>query len=157
MEPSLKAVAAPSTALETLCKAKAMADAIRAAGAMLDAGDACPQAGDLIEFEGDDFTDKGPATGTIGDVKVTVDGLYVRVDFDPGQETLPWDDMRPGLGLGRSGKRLWTVGRRAALDSVAVAKRLRDVGALAASVKAYARGENPLERLRLAQEVRALL
>lgn len=68
-----------------------------------------PSAGDRIEFLSDRHTDKGPATGLIEKVKITVDGLYVTVRFADGadgQGTFSWDD----LGAHRNGDdELWFV------------------------------------------------
>lgn len=54
-----------------------------------------PKSGDSIEFQSDRHTDKGPATGKIAATKITVDGLYVVVEFADGRQTLSWDDLEP--------------------------------------------------------------
>lgn len=52
-----------------------------------------PKEGQRIEFLSDGLTDKGPATGEIVGTKITVDGLYVTVDFGGSQEMFSWDDL----------------------------------------------------------------
>ena len=69
--------------------------------------DYMPSEGHTIEFRGDQFTDKGPATGTITKSFITVDGPYIRVEFADGQETLSWDDMHPYVT--RPDPEHWTV------------------------------------------------
>jgi hypothetical protein len=54
-----------------------------------------PDVGDTIEFMGDQFTDKGPATGEITRSFVTVDGPYITVKFSDSQQTFSWDDLTP--------------------------------------------------------------
>lgn len=71
-------------------------------------GDAMPGKGDLIEFASDRFTDKGPATATVEEVKTTVDGYYLKLRFADGQATLSWDDMQPSIRRMESG-RGWLV------------------------------------------------
>ncbi len=65
-----------------------------------------PDAGDRIEFLNDKHTDKGPATGVVAGVKMTVDGYYVTVKFGDEQESFSWDDLSFGAEL--SGD-LWMV------------------------------------------------
>lgn len=55
-----------------------------------------PAEGDRIEFSSDQNTDKGPASGTVAGVKMTVDGYYVTVKFADAQESFSWDDIRDG-------------------------------------------------------------
>lgn len=63
-----------------------------------------PRVGDRIEFESDRQTDKGPASARIAEKKITVDGLYVSVDFGGSRQMFSWDD----LGARRAGD-LWMV------------------------------------------------
>lgn len=65
-----------------------------------------PSEGHTIEFTSDQFTDKGPATGTIIKSFVTVDGPYITVKFSDAQETFSWDDLNPYVT--RKGQH-WTV------------------------------------------------
>lgn len=65
-----------------------------------------PSDGDRIEFTNDAHTDKGPATGTVAGVKMTVDGYYVTVKFSDAQESFSWDDISGGAT--KSGD-LWMV------------------------------------------------
>lgn len=62
-----------------------------------------PAAGERLEFAGDRYTDKGPATGEVLEVKATVDGYYLKVKFPDGEETLSWDDMRAGATRTKGG------------------------------------------------------
>lgn len=70
------------------------------------AAGAPPSEGDRIEFTSDRHTDKGPATGTVAGVKMTVDGYYVTVKFSDAQESFSWDDIRDGAT--KSGD-LWMI------------------------------------------------
>lgn len=69
-----------------------------------------PSEGDRIEFRSDEHTDKGPATGVVAGVKMTVDGYYVTVKFSDAQESFSWDDIRDGAK--KSGD-LWMIKARA--------------------------------------------
>lgn len=98
-----------------------------------------PSVGQKIEFKSDQLTDKGPATGTIADTKVTVDGLYVTVEFADSQEMFSWDDLREA-GADVRGD-LWMVkahikgySRR---DGVYVQPHDRDTGVAAAAAPVH--------------------
>jgi hypothetical protein len=65
-----------------------------------------PDIGQRIEFESDRHTDKGPATGKISNVKATVDGAYITVQFADSQQSFSWDDLR---GTARQDGDLWMV------------------------------------------------
>ncbi|HEX7906778.1 MAG TPA: hypothetical protein VF534_01615 [Paraburkholderia sp.] len=70
------------------------------------APDAWPDIGQRIEFDNDRHTDKGPATGKISNVKATVDGAYITVQFAESQQSFSWDDLR---GTARLNGDLWMV------------------------------------------------
>ncbi|MEX3764478.1 hypothetical protein [Paraburkholderia phenoliruptrix] len=65
-----------------------------------------PSEGQRIEFSSDRYTDKGPATGTIERVKLTVDGIYLTVRFADGQQTVSWDDIS---GDARRSDGMWMI------------------------------------------------
>ena len=66
-----------------------------------------PKIGQNIEFGSDALTDRGPATGEVVGVKLTVDGYYVTVKFADAQESFSWDDLLAAGADVRGG--LWLV------------------------------------------------
>lgn len=63
-----------------------------------------PKVGATVEFEGDRFTDKGPATGKVADVR----GTMVDIDFGDGKtETFSWRMLNGCLRLTDDG--IWMV------------------------------------------------
>lgn len=79
---------------------------------MIKAMDVPPSEGDKIEFLDDRHTDKGPVTGVVIGVKVTVDGWYVTVKFADSQQMFSWDDLQGSTTRQAGG--LWMV--KAQLD-----------------------------------------
>lgn len=71
--------------------------------------DTWPSVGDRIEFLSDRAVEAGPSAGHITGMKITVDGLYVRVRHSDREQLLSWDDISATRKKAADGRVLWMV------------------------------------------------